>query len=295
VHPGVPLVPRPQLSARLIKHPSAQRQDEPGLLCHRHEFARQDEPALRVLPSQEGLHTGDPAGLERDHRLVVEEELAALGGPAEVGLQLQAAERGRVHGGVEQREAATAAVLRSVHGHVGTAEQVLRELVRRGAQRDADAGGGEELEPADADRCRQRPLDPLGHARRVARVGDALEEQRELVAAEPGYHVAAADALLEPAGDRDEQLVAGVMADAVVHHLEVVEVDEEHGKELGRVAPGALNGLAQPLREEGPVGQPGERVVLRGVAQLPLDGLALRDPPAELDLGRGGRREMSRS
>ncbi len=47
---------------------------------------------------------------------------------------------------------------------------------------------------------------------------------------EPGGEGVSGDGVGEPPGDGDEQLVAGGVAEAVVHDLEPVEVAEEHGR-----------------------------------------------------------------
>ena len=67
--------------------------------------------------------------------------------------------------------------------------------------------------------------------------------------------------------------IAGGMAQAVVDELEVVEVDEHHR----HGAPQALtvHRLAQPVVQQGPVRQAGERVVVRLVLELHLVALAL--------------------
>ena len=74
----------------------------------------------------------------------------------------------------------------------------------------------------------ERLGDPLGDPGRAALAADVLGQDRELVAAEAGDRVARAQRLLEPRGDRREQLVAGRVAEAVVDELELVEVEEEH-------------------------------------------------------------------
>ena len=105
---------------------------------------------------------------------------------------------------------------------------------------------------------------------------DVVEQQRELVAAEAGDDIARAHARAQPVGDVEEQPVAGVVTEAVVHHLEPVDVDEEHGDG----APGergTFDGRFQPREEARPVRQAGERVVVGAVRELGLDALAFRD------------------
>ena len=59
---------------------------------------------------------------------------------------------------------------------------------------------------------------------------EVLGEDDELVAPEARHGVASlAERVLEAIGGGDQELVAAGVAQAVVHHLEVVEVEEEHG------------------------------------------------------------------
>ena len=119
----------------------------------------------------------------------------------------------------------------------------------------------------DSDRLEQ----PLGQGARIALGRASLDEDRELVPAEPGDRVAGTDAAAQGIGNGDEHLVARVMAVVVVDGLEVVEVQEE-----GRDALVALGQrMLQPGREERSVRQPGERVVQRPMLELLLEALPL--------------------
>ena len=60
-------------------------------------------------------------------------------------------------------------------------------------------------------------LGGLGHV-------TGLEQHGELVAPEAGHGVTGPGRASQPLGDGDEQLVAGGVAEAVVDHLEVVDV-----------------------------------------------------------------------
>ena len=109
-------------------------------------------------------------------------------------------------------------------------------------------------------RCRRR-----GHLADGAAVGHDGQDG-ELVAAEAGQDVVAAQQLAQARGDVDEQAVALLVAHRVVDLLEAVEVDEHEarrGSRRGRrrQRPGAV------LVQLGAVGQAGERVVRRLVAQ----------------------------
>src|SRR5207244_10910105 len=107
-------------------------------------------------------------------------------------------------------------------------------------------------------------------------VDEVLEENGELAAAETSSRVAVSQRALEALGHRDQDLVAGRVAQAVVDDLEVVEVEEEDG---GQASPPlqAAQGQAEPVEEEGPVRQTGEGVVQGLVDELLLGLLALGD------------------
>ena len=94
---------------------------------------------------------------------------------------------------------------------------------------------------------------------------DVLADDHELVAAEPRDRVGGAHRGGEPARERDEHRVAGRVAVEVVDALEVVDVDVEHGGARAR-ALGVRERVLEPVAAERAVGEPGQRVVQRLVA-----------------------------
>ena len=88
------------------------------------------------------------------------------------------------------------------------------------------------LARADGDRLGERRDDPLGDGHGLVRAADVLAEDHELVAADAGGGVAAAQDPGQPARDRDQQQVADVVAERVVDGLEAVEVQHEHADGL---------------------------------------------------------------
>ena len=135
---------------------------------------------------------------------------------------------------------------------------------RRG-QRDADRGRDEDLAPLELQRLGELRLDAPGDRLGGLGVGDVLEEEAELVAAQPRHGVARAQRGAEAIAHLHQQLVADRVAERVVDHLEAVEVEEEHGQVLV-APPGAREPVAEPVHEQRPVRQPGQRVAegLRG-------------------------------
>ena len=262
------------LAQRLVEDPVGQRHDHPVALGRRQEAARRDQAALRVPPADERL--GGPR-LERDRR----RRSAGSGGRARRA-RPPAAGRARAprrpaparawSGGRSARCCARPPWRRRGPGRPGRAARPDR-------RRPPASGAMPTLAPArtstprsatGASRLATRRSAMVVSARRPAGVrGD----DRELVAAEPGHHVARAHAAQQAAGDLDQQLVAGGVAERVVHPLELVEVDQEQRRPAP--APRRLRQLArQHLPQRPPVRQPGERVVHREHAD-PL----LLDPP----------------
>ena len=135
-------------------------------------------------------------------------------------------------------------------------------MLAGGVQGVADRGGDDHLVAVDHHRLLHRTPQAFGNARRV----DAtVDEHDELVAAEACQQVADAHHRAEAAGDVLEQLVADAVAEAVVDHLEVVEVEEQHG-DLADA--GAGEQLVEARDDRRTVGELGELVVRGCVGQL---------------------------
>jgi hypothetical protein len=83
----------------------------------------------------------------------------------------------------------------------------------------------------------------------------------------------------EPAGDHAQHAVAEAVTEGVVDDLEAVQV-EEHHHQRGLLAPGVGQCDGQPVAEEEPVRQPGQRVVVSLILDL------LLGPPALADVAR---------
>ena len=190
-----------------------------------------DEAALRVLPADERLDAREPARLEVDDRLVAEVQLVELDRLLELHRELVPVADGLVHARVEDLEPRLAARLRHVHRHVGVADHVGRPLDRVAGPGDADARGDRDRLAGDVVRRAELADEPLGHRPRPAQVRQVLGQDRELVAAQAGDDVAFADQPGDAVRDGDQELVARGVAHGVVDDLEVVEVDEQHGRD----------------------------------------------------------------
>ena len=109
---------------------------------------------------------------------------------------------------------------------------------------------------------------PLGDRVGRHRVG-ARDDERELLAPEPGGDVAAAHRLAQRRADVAQDPIAVGMAVELVYGLEVVEV-EGHQRERLVALVGALELEREPLVKAAVVDQPGERVGGREALQARL-------------------------
>ncbi len=126
-----------------------------------------------------------------------------------------------------------------------------------------------------------------GECGRFGRQEGAGLQDRELIAAEARDEVAVANAVPEPARDGFEEQVPDRMAEQIVHLLEAIEVETEHGEALA--APHPHLHLRQLLLESRAIAQPRQRIVMRQLRDLRLGAAAVgdilvgRDPAARGD------------
>ena len=178
-----------------------------------------------------------------------------------------------VHVGPVHLEASLAVALGKVHGEVGVPKQIVGRLLRALAEGDADAGPHRDVVVVDAERRNEGFGDALGDHLGCLGHRARLDQHGELVATETGDRVTGPGGGSEPFGHGDQQAVAGRVSEAVVDRLEVVEVQEQHGDRVGPPV-ASVHGVGEPVKEQGAVGQAGERVVEGLVVELLLEGAA---------------------
>ena len=251
-----------------MQHPPADLDDLAGLLSERDELDGRDSATGRVVPAEQSLHLGDAVAVQVDDGLVVEEELPLRQGGAQLDADGPPGEDGLVQRGIEDEDGVRlSAGLGLVHRGIGSPEQLIGvDLVARRLG-DADAGVNRDPPVAQGDRPADGGRDTLAGAPRALRPPALLQDDRELVAAEPSCGVAAPHRPGQARADLPEHGVAGRVAHGVVDRLELVKVQAED-RERPVVPAVAGGGVGQPVAEQGPVGQAGERVVKRLVGQL---------------------------
>ena len=83
------------------------------------------------------------------------------------------------------------------------------------------------------------------------------QQHREFVATQPRHRVGRAQGAAQPHRHFLQHLIAGVMAERVVHFLEAVEIDQQHG-EAALVAMRSQDRLLQSILEQRAIGQVGQ-------------------------------------
>ena len=182
-------------------------------------------------------------------------------------------------------DAVAALELRAVDGQVGLVDERVRVLGVLRVAGDADRDGCADRLARRLDvvqPLRDRPADPLGDLERLLRrcLG---QEDRELLAAEPGRHVVVPQLGAEDLGDALQHRVAGEMAVGVVDLAEQVEVGHDQRQR-------ALEALcaAELLRQRRSEVAGVEEAGLRVDARL---GLQLRHRQGPVDQQQRGDRE----
>ena len=130
-----------------------------------------------------------------------------------------------------------------------------------GVDADPDGSGDVQLVVRDLVRRDERGDDLLRAGGRVVRVLDLRQQHHELVTAETADRIRAPDARQQAPRHGLQQGVANHMAQAVVHVLEPIQIEEQHGQAMAMAA-GQGNRLGEPVVEQHAVGQVGQKVVL---------------------------------
>jgi hypothetical protein len=158
-----------------------------------------------------------------------------------------------------------------VHGGIGAAQQHIAAGAVFREQADADGGRYRDRHMLQREHRLHGLQQLVGHQGGLVGVVDVGEYDDKLVPTQARNDVGTAHAAREAVRHLAQQLVTGMVAQRVVHGLEMVQVDEQHGQ----VAVGllGLRDLAfELLHQVAAVGQLGECVVQReeGLALLHL-------------------------
>ncbi len=123
--------------------------------------------------------------------------------------------------------------------------------------------------------CFKRVQELIDHGLELIVALDRVDQQHELVAADPREHVGFANVSRDPRRDLDQQRVADGMTVVVVDVLEIVEVDERQRE--AAVFALALENVLDMLADERAFRQAGQLVEIGAPRQLAFDPLAVGD------------------
>ena len=224
-------------------------------------------PPRRCQRSSASCPTARAVG-ERHHRLEDELELAPLERALEVGLGLA---RGRRRAGAGPRRRSPRRRCRAPWP--GRPRRRRGRSARRGRCRRSCRTRSRCWPRAGSRRARPAPAPrPPRRQPSASAVRSSTSSQTTTNSSPPSRATVSAGrtaAAIRPA-ERDQQRVAGGMAEEVVDALEVVEVDEQHrGGAAGPL--GQRERVLDAVAAERAVGEPGQRVVERLVADAVLE------------------------
>ena len=260
-------VPSFQCQAGLADHPLAHLDDQAGILGDRDEMVGRNRALRLILPAHQGLGTADVPAFQADHRLVMHRQRALLECAAQSGFEMDAPHRALGDALLVKVESVAPAVLGLVHRRVGMLHQRLGVPAVLRVQADADAGGNMQRVIADDQHLFQRLDDFFRHVRGGLAIPQIFQQDHELVAAQTGECILFAQQHPDAPGHGLQHGIADGVAETVVDRLEPVQVDEQHGQPACR-AVGTAGGMGQPVRQQHPIRQAGQRIVIRDVFQV---------------------------
>ncbi len=247
----------------------AQIEDQPAFLAQRNEDRGRDGALFGVVPAHQRFHRADMAAPVH-LRLVHHIQPAGGQRMAQIGLQTAAHAQRGVHVRLEEGDTVAPAFLRSIERQIGLTDRLGRFDLGIGDQRDADRHA--HLHRAGFQH--EGFLEQLEHAARqmrgARRIGFGLEDDK-FVTTQPRHGIGRAAQRGHAVGHLADQLVAGMVAQQVVHFLEAVEIEAMHCR-LAIIAPRHRQHLAQPVEHHRAVGQAGQRVVEGQMAGTRLAG-----------------------
>ena len=229
-----------------------------------------------MLPTHQGFNADQAPGFQVMHRLVVDPQLLLLQRSAQfesdfdpslgMGRQLfgvQGVTVAPVALGLEQRS-------------IGIAQQLFGAQRIAGKQADADTGIDEQLMTFDTKRLFERVENALGQRRGLHQLWTTFGQHRELIASESRQSDAGTEQVLQPRSHGLEQSITDVVTEAVVDHLEVIQIEHQQGAaaflDLRRG-----QRLFGAVAEQQAIGQIGQRIVVSEVLEFMLGVLDRTD------------------
>ncbi len=197
------LFPQHILGTGFVEHPVADIDDEIALLGDGDKLGRGDQCAPRRLPADQRLDADDVAAIHQMLGLIVERQLLLVEGIAQLVVDVQAAIRLLLHGGVKEAASLATGRLGLIHGGIRLLEQIIHSLLPIRKQGDADAGTDVQHQPRIGVGRSNLGDEPLGNDvglhLRLGRAGRQRRQQQDkLIPAEASQTIALTHQPLEP-------------------------------------------------------------------------------------------------
>src|SRR6185437_702856 len=187
------------------------------------------------MPAKERLGSTQLEIANVDHRLVVDLELAVLQRPVQIDSHLEALVDGRLHLGEEESAAVLSLRFRLVEGDVRVSQKITG--VADVSRRDSDRCGHGQAPAFELEGSGPNQLEKaFGQALWVGEDGGSVNQDDELIAADPPDRVRHRETRCEANRNRLEQLVAHDVPEGVIDLFEVVEVQEQESRLLSTFA-----------------------------------------------------------
>ena len=214
------------------QHPISQRQDQPGFLGQWNEVSRQQEAALRVVPSDQGLCADHARAF--DLRLIKENELIGIDGMPQLGFHGGSNIHGGLQGGREEAQRVAALRFGLIHGDVGLLQNLIRAFSSISKNRNPDAGCSAAFAVANQVGLGNGSQHLFGAGLRLlgstlSRFAQVLQHHHKLISHQSSHGVVLLNALSKPPSGLLKHQVACPMAERIVQCLKVVEVDQQQG------------------------------------------------------------------
>ena len=244
-----------------------------------------------MLPAHQGLHARHLAA-HIHLGLHVKPQLLRADGVAQVPLHLKALGRHRAHALLKKGGSGATGVLGPVQGGARAPHGSQRRVVcplRVQGQAHAQSQLRLFTGVTQCQRVHKGLLDLVGKRQRAAACHGGVDAQvvqhnAKLVPRHTNQQIVRAQQLGQPQGHGAQQPVAHLAASGIVEVGEPVQIQQQQDMHI--VARALMAGLqaGQPLDEHGPVGQAGERVVMREPVNLLRGPLAVAHVLLELDI-----------
>ena len=222
-----------------------------------------------MLPTRESFEARKLFRRQINDRLIDDLQLTLLDCLGEFGADVRVAVT--AHGGVEDFDAIGAGALGAVHRKLGILQQIAFGRLIFIPCGDSDGAGQDDFLIGERDRRAQRAADAFRKRGKITRFPFADEQHRELIAADARDGVVRSEVALQAARDSQKQAVAAHETERGIDALELVEVDEDHGRANAAIGLGTADDAFQAIEKQFAIGKAGQAAI-DGIVEKPLVG-----------------------